>query len=164
MDDIKKTEKQKIEIGIIGGRFDKVSTVLEEFEPGDSKFLHSYEKIGVKPRKVGDIEMGREIKVKVPGQAASHGAGYELFQPEPPRRRRRGSQHRRIFPRHREDHRGTGNSRHRRAGTHRGAFRTHFQEFARIRRRFRDRPHGPQAQARRAGVVHRKHVAPFASA
>ena len=68
MDDMKKTEKQKIEIGIIGGRFDKVSTVLEEFEPGDSKFLHSYEKIGVKPRKVGDIEMGREVKVKVPAR------------------------------------------------------------------------------------------------
>ncbi len=68
MDDIKKTEKQKIEIGIIGGRFDKVSTVLEEFEPGDSKFLHSYEKIGVAPRKVGDIEMGREVKVKVPAR------------------------------------------------------------------------------------------------
>ncbi len=68
MDDLKKLEKKKIEIGIIGGRFDKVSTVLEEFEPGDEKFIHSYEKIGIQERKVGAIEMGREVKVKVPAR------------------------------------------------------------------------------------------------
>ncbi len=68
MDDLKKLEKQKIEIGIIGGRFDKVSTVLEEFEPGDEKFIQSYEKIGIAKRKVGAIEMGREVKVKVPAR------------------------------------------------------------------------------------------------
>ena len=68
MDDLKKLEKQKIEIGIIGGRFDKVSTVLEEFEPGDEKFIHSYEKIGIERRKIGAVEMGREVKVKVPAR------------------------------------------------------------------------------------------------
>ena len=60
-------EKQKMEIGIIGGRFDKVTTVLEEFEPGDENFIHSYEKIGVKPRKVQTVK-DTEIKVKVPAR------------------------------------------------------------------------------------------------
>ncbi len=60
-------DKQKIEIGIIGGRFDKVSTVLEEFEPGDKKFIHSYEKIGVKPRTVQTVK-DAEIRVKVPAR------------------------------------------------------------------------------------------------
>ena len=60
-------EKQKIEIGIIGGRFDKVSTTLEEFEPGDKRFIHSYEIIGVKPRRVQIIK-DTEIKVKVPAR------------------------------------------------------------------------------------------------
>lgn len=60
-------EKQKIEVGIIGGRFDKVSTILEEFEPGDQKFIHSYEKIGVKPRKSETVK-DTEIKVKVPAR------------------------------------------------------------------------------------------------
>ncbi|QTA84587.1 sugar kinase [Desulfonema magnum] len=61
-------EKQKIEIGIIGGRFDKVSTVLEEFEPGNKRFIHSYEKIGIKPRKVDSVSEEREVKVKVPAR------------------------------------------------------------------------------------------------
>lgn len=60
--------KNKIEVGIIGGRFDKVSTILEEFEPGDIRFIHSYEKIGVAPRKVGDVTDGREVRVKVPAR------------------------------------------------------------------------------------------------
>lgn len=60
-------KKNKIEVGIIGGRFDKVSTILEEFEPGDRRFIHSYEKIGVAPRKVGEVGE-REVKVKVPAR------------------------------------------------------------------------------------------------
>ncbi len=60
-------EKQKIEIGIIGGRFDKVTTILEEFEPGNENFIHSYEKIGIEPRKVGPVEE-REVEVKVPAR------------------------------------------------------------------------------------------------
>lgn len=61
-------EKQKIEIGIIGGRFDKVKAVLEEFEPGDKKFIHSYETIGIAPRKVTEISEEKEVKVKVPAR------------------------------------------------------------------------------------------------
>lgn len=60
-------ERQKIEIGIIGGRFDKVFTVLEEFVPGDKNFIHSYETIGVNPRKLGEVR-DTEIKVKVPAR------------------------------------------------------------------------------------------------
>lgn len=60
-------EKQKIEVGIIGGRFDKVSTVLEEFEPGSRDFIHSYAKMGIEPRSVGDVGV-REVKVKVPAR------------------------------------------------------------------------------------------------
>lgn len=66
--DTKTQEGQKLEIGIIGGRFDKVSTILEEFEPGDKKFIHSYEKIGVAPRKVGGDTGEREVQVKVPAR------------------------------------------------------------------------------------------------
>jgi beta-ribofuranosylaminobenzene 5'-phosphate synthase len=62
-----KPERQKIEIGIIGGRFDNVTTVLEEFEPGDERFIFSYEKIGVAPRKLGAVS-GREVEVKVPAR------------------------------------------------------------------------------------------------
>lgn len=61
-------EKQKIEIGIIGGRFDKVSAILEEFEPGDRNFIHSYETMAIDPREVGEIPEEREVKVKVPAR------------------------------------------------------------------------------------------------
>jgi beta-RFAP synthase len=68
MDDRKQhPEKQKIEVGIIGGRFDKVSTVLEEFEPGNTGFIHSYEKMGLRPRRVAGVGE-REVKVKVPAR------------------------------------------------------------------------------------------------
>jgi len=60
-------EKQKIEVGIIGGRFDKVSTVLEEFEPGDKGFIHSYERMALGPRRVGEVGV-REVTVKVPAR------------------------------------------------------------------------------------------------
>ncbi|MBP9598122.1 MAG: sugar kinase [Desulfobacter sp.] len=62
-----KQQKQKVEIDIVGGRFDKVTTVLEEFEPGDENFIHSYEKMGLEPRQVGDVE-SREVDVKVPAR------------------------------------------------------------------------------------------------
>ena len=60
-------DKMKIEVGIIGGRFDKVSTVLEEFEPGNKDFIHSYEKMNLEPRKVGEVKE-KEVKVKVPAR------------------------------------------------------------------------------------------------
>lgn len=60
-------EKAKIEIGIIGGRFDKVTTVLEEFEPGNENFIHSCKKIGIEPRQVGIVQE-RTVEVKVPAR------------------------------------------------------------------------------------------------
>lgn len=57
----------KLEIEIIGGRFDKVTTILESFKPGDERFIHSYEKIGLEPRKHGEIKTN-EIEVKVPAR------------------------------------------------------------------------------------------------
>ncbi len=60
--------KQKIEIGIIGGPFDKITTVLEEFEPGNKDFIHSYEKMGVEPKTVETVDSYREVDVKVPAR------------------------------------------------------------------------------------------------
>lgn len=61
-------QRQKVFIDIVGGRFDKVTTVLEEFGPGDERFIHSYEKMGLESRQVGDVEGGREVEVKVPAR------------------------------------------------------------------------------------------------
>ncbi len=66
-DPTQQPEKQKIEVGIIGGRFDKVSTVLEEFEPGNTGFIHSYAKMSLEPRTVAEVGE-REVKVKVPAR------------------------------------------------------------------------------------------------
>jgi len=60
--------KQKIEIGIIGGPFDKITTVLEEFEPGDEKFIYSYEMMGIEAKEVQSVDTYREVKVKVPSR------------------------------------------------------------------------------------------------
>ena len=60
--------KQKIEIGIIGGPFDKITTVLEEFEPGNKDFIHSYETMGVEPKQVESVDTYREVDVKVPAR------------------------------------------------------------------------------------------------
>ncbi len=60
--------KQKIEIGIIGGPFDKITTVLEEFEPGNKDFIHSYETMGVEPKQVKSVDTYREVEVNVPAR------------------------------------------------------------------------------------------------
>jgi len=60
--------KQKIEIGIIGGPYDKITTVLEEFEPGNKDFIHSYETMGVEPKQVKSVDTYREVEVKVPAR------------------------------------------------------------------------------------------------
>ena len=60
-------EGQKIEIEIVGGRFDKVTTILEEFKPGDKRFIHAYEKIGIEPRGYKQVKHN-EIEVKVPAR------------------------------------------------------------------------------------------------
>jgi len=59
--------KQTIEIGIIGGPFDRISTVLEEFEPGQKDFIVYPESFGVKPRVVHDVTE-REVEVTIPAR------------------------------------------------------------------------------------------------
>ncbi|BAF58803.1 predicted archaeal sugar kinases [Pelotomaculum thermopropionicum SI] len=60
-------QKQKIEIGIIGGPFDRITTVLEEFEPGQKNFIVYPEQCGVAPRKVAEVAE-REVEVTVPAR------------------------------------------------------------------------------------------------
>lgn len=60
-------EGNRIEIEIVGGRFDKVTTILEEFKPGDKRFIHAYEKIGIEPRGYKQVKHN-EIEVKVPAR------------------------------------------------------------------------------------------------
>jgi len=59
--------KQSINIGIIGGPFDKINTVLQEFEPGQKEFIRPLESFGVEPRSVGEVET-REVEVTVPSR------------------------------------------------------------------------------------------------
>lgn len=59
--------KQSIEIGIIGGPFDRITTVLEEFEPGQKDFIVHPQSFGVEPRKVEEIAE-REVEVTVPAR------------------------------------------------------------------------------------------------
>lgn len=60
--------KQKIEISIIGGPFDKITTVLEEFEPGNQDFIYSFEMMGIEPKEVKTVDTYREVTVKVPAR------------------------------------------------------------------------------------------------
>lgn len=59
--------KQTIEIGIIGGPFDRVTTFLEEFEPGQEDFIVRPEIFGVEPRTVKHAGE-REVEVTVPAR------------------------------------------------------------------------------------------------
>ncbi|HEX3029660.1 MAG TPA: sugar kinase [Clostridia bacterium] len=59
--------KQKIEINIIGSMIDRVTTVLEEFEPGQKDFIIPLEKFGVTPRMVKAISE-REVEITVPAR------------------------------------------------------------------------------------------------
>ncbi len=59
--------KQSINIEIIGGPFDKINTVLQEFEPGQKEFMRPLESFGVEPRSVGEVE-SREVEVTVPSR------------------------------------------------------------------------------------------------
>ncbi len=60
--------KQKIEIGIIGGPYDKITTTLEEFEPGNADFIYSYEMMGIDAKQVKTVDKLREVIVKVPAR------------------------------------------------------------------------------------------------
>jgi predicted sugar kinase len=59
--------KQKLEIDVIGGPFDRLTTVLEEFEPGQKDFIIPLEKFGVAPRTVSEA-VEREVLVTVPAR------------------------------------------------------------------------------------------------
>ncbi len=62
-----KPAKQSLEIGIIGGPFDRITTVLHEFEPGQKDFIRPLESYGVTPRTVSEV-VEREVEVIVPAR------------------------------------------------------------------------------------------------
>jgi len=59
--------KQKMEIRIIGGPYDRITTVLEEFEPGQEEFIVPLASMGIAPRVVKDISH-QEVHVTVPAR------------------------------------------------------------------------------------------------
>jgi beta-ribofuranosylaminobenzene 5'-phosphate synthase len=59
--------RQSLEIAIVGGPFDRITTVLEEFEPGQKEFIRSLESIGVESRTVLAADP-REVEVIVPAR------------------------------------------------------------------------------------------------
>lgn len=59
--------KQRIEIPIVGGPFDRLTAVLEEFEPGEKEFIVYPEQCGVPPRSVSQV-VEREVEVTVPAR------------------------------------------------------------------------------------------------
>ncbi|ADI01565.1 sugar kinase [Syntrophothermus lipocalidus] len=60
-------QKQRIEISTIGGPFDCLTSVLEEFVPGERSFINFPESFGVAPRVVSEA-VEREVEVKVPAR------------------------------------------------------------------------------------------------
>lgn len=64
---VKMPVKQKLEINIIGSLIDKVTTVLEEFEPGQKDFIIPLEKFGVAPRTVKEV-VEKEVEITVPAR------------------------------------------------------------------------------------------------
>lgn len=59
--------RKSLEISIIGGPHDRISTVLEEFEPGQKDFILPLERIGIAPRTVKELS-NREVEVTVPAR------------------------------------------------------------------------------------------------
>ncbi len=59
--------KQKITINIIGSLIDKVTTVLEEFEPGQKDFIIPLQNFGVAPRTVTEV-VEKEVEITVPAR------------------------------------------------------------------------------------------------
>ncbi|MDP4092138.1 MAG: sugar kinase [Bacillota bacterium] len=59
--------KKKIEINIIGSMIDRVTTFLEEFEPGQKEFIIPLENFGVAPRTVKEV-YEREVEITVPAR------------------------------------------------------------------------------------------------
>lgn len=61
------TQKQTIEIATIGGPFDRVTTVLQEFEPGEPGFIIHPRDIGVETRVVDEV-VEREVEITLPAR------------------------------------------------------------------------------------------------
>jgi predicted sugar kinase len=59
--------RQSLEIEIVGGPFDRITTVLEEFEPGQQEFIRPLESLGIAPRTVAATDI-REVDVLVPAR------------------------------------------------------------------------------------------------
>jgi beta-ribofuranosylaminobenzene 5'-phosphate synthase len=59
--------KQKITINISGSLIDRVTTVLEEFEPGQKEFIIPLENFGVAPRTVNEV-VEKEVEITVPAR------------------------------------------------------------------------------------------------
>ncbi len=59
--------KQKITINISGSLIDRVTTVLEEFEPGQKEFIIPLENFGVAPRTVSEV-VEKEVDITVPAR------------------------------------------------------------------------------------------------
>lgn len=59
--------KQRLEINIVGSLIDRVTTVLEEFEPGQKDFIIPLEKFGVEPRTVKEV-VEKEVEITVPAR------------------------------------------------------------------------------------------------
>lgn len=64
---VQQSQKQRIEIPIIGGPFDRLTSVLEEFEPGEKSFIMYPEQYGVSPRTVSEA-VEREVEVTIPAR------------------------------------------------------------------------------------------------
>jgi beta-RFAP synthase len=64
---LQRPAKQKITININGSLIDRVTTVLEEFEPGQREFIIPLEKFGVAPRTVREVTE-REVDITVPAR------------------------------------------------------------------------------------------------
>ncbi len=60
-----KLAQTKIEIETIGGPFDRITSVLEEFEPGQPEFVVLPEEFGVQPRTVSSCPE-RQLEVEIP--------------------------------------------------------------------------------------------------
>ncbi len=51
----------------IGSLIDRVTTVLEEFEPGQKEFIIPLEKFNVAPRRVSEV-IEKEVEITVPAR------------------------------------------------------------------------------------------------
>lgn len=75
--------KKRIEISIIGGLFERNTTVLEEFEPGEKEFVLYPESFGVAPRQVREV-IEREVNITIPARLHTSVLDMNRFSPSRP--------------------------------------------------------------------------------